>query len=276
MLRAAELKSLLKAHGLRLTKRLGQNHLIDPRIGERVVQGCGLARDSRVVEIGAGLGALTEIVAQQAGEVLAVEVDRGIAELLRQRMQPYPNVTVACQDILEFDWPSWAGAIVIGAIPYHITSPILVNLSEHRASMPRAVLIVQQEVARRMVAAPGTPAYGRLSVLTQYGWEASKLFDIPPSAFYPQPDVDSTCLRLLARQQPAASVADERWFFEVVKAAFSQRRKTLANCLSGVSARADVERALQQLGVPPAIRGEELSLSQFAALAQTLAKAPPS
>ena len=273
---ATELIALLKSHQLRLTKRLGQNHLTDPRIALRVVQGCGLAREARVVEIGGGLGALTELLAQHAGRVVTVEIDRGIAELLTQRMRPFPNVTVACEDILEFDWSSRAGSIVVGAIPYHITSPILVNLSEHRASIDRAVLIVQQEVARRMVAPPGSAAYGRLTVLTQYGWETAKLFDIPRSAFYPQPDVDSTCLRLTARREVAARVQDEPWFFDVVKAAFSQRRKTLANCLISAPAglgRAEVEHALRSMGLSPAVRGETLSLSQFAALAQTLAKA---
>ena len=220
MLTASDLKSLLRTHGLRLTKRLGQHHLIDARAIGRVVDGCELSRRDVVVEIGAGLGALTEPIAERAGRVIAIEVDRGIAALLTQRMVPHANVTVRCEDVLEFGWTDLGAVTVVGAIPYHITSPILVALSARRAAIHRAVLIIQDEVARRLLAPPDCGDYGRLSVLAQYGWEVSKLFDIPRSAFFPQPDVDSSCLRLRARRRPAATVADEGFFFEIVKAAF--------------------------------------------------------
>ena len=275
MLSASELKSVLREHGLRLTKRLGQNYLVDARTVTRVVDACQLMPAETVVEIGAGLGALTDALAERAGRVFAVEVDRGIAELLSQRMAPRANVRVVHQDILTCDWSAWEAAAVVGAIPYQITSPILVELSTHRARIRRAVLVVQYEVARRLLAAPGRAEYGRLSVLAQYGWEVAKLFDVSRRAFFPQPDVDSTCVRLVPRPQPAVAVGDEAWFFNVVKAAFGQRRKTVANCLVGARpglARTEVEAALRQLGLSTAARGETLSLSQFAELSQLLAR----
>jgi 16S rRNA (adenine1518-N6/adenine1519-N6)-dimethyltransferase len=272
MLTAAELKPFLRARGLRLSKRLGQNYLIDARIIERIAAAAGLAGRETAVEIGAGLGALTEALAARAGKVIAVEIDRGVCEALRERMRPYANVEVRHQDILEFPWAGHRSLTVIGAIPYHITSPILAALSEQRRRIDRAVLVVQAEVAERLMAGPGTKAYGRLSLLAQHGWVLSPVCKAPRSAFFPQPDVDSMCLKLDPR--PAASgprVEDEPLFFAVVKAAFAQRRKTLVNNLRALpldAARAG--RLVQELGLPETVRAEELSLAQFAALAHRL------
>ena len=274
MLTVAELKSLLRTHGVRLTKRLGQHHLIDARVIDRVVERCHLSRGETVVEIGAGLGALTEPLAERAGRVIAVEVDRRIASLLAARMRAHRNVSVVCEDILEFSWERLEDVVVIGAIPYHITSAILLSLSEARRAIRKAALILQQEVAQRLAAEPGTKAYGRLSVLGQYGWEITPLFSISRSAFFPQPDVDSSCLQFMSRARAPVAVRDESRFFEVVKAAFSQRRKTLVNCLSAAPAlgvsRTRAEAAVKQLDLPSTIRGEALSLEQFAALADSL------
>jgi 16S rRNA (adenine1518-N6/adenine1519-N6)-dimethyltransferase len=219
------------------------------------------------------LGALTEPLAAQAKRVIAVEVDRGIAALLEERMRPFRNVEVRHGDILEFPWAEVPGAIVVGAIPYQITSPILMALSDQRGAIRRAVLVLQEEVASRLLAEAGTKAYGRLSVLAQYAWEVSSRLTVPRSAFFPQPDVDSRCLRLQPRAAPVVPVRDEARFFELVKRAFAHRRKTLANCLSGSGAlsRAQVEAALRALGHPASIRGEALTLEQFAALAEALA-----
>ena len=277
MLTVTELKAFLQAHGLRLTKRLGQHHLVEPASIRRIVDACALSGTETVVEIGPGLGALTERLAQCAERVIAVEVDRAIAHQLEARLAHAPNVSVRCQDILAYDWDRSSDAghvMVVGAIPYHITSPILVVLSEHRARISRAVLVLQDEVARRLTARPGTKAYGRLSVLAQYGWELTTLCNVSRRAFSPHTAVDSACLRLISRPQPAVAVADEAAFFGVVKAAFAHRRKTLANCLEGepiggriVQGAAEAVRAL---GWPAAVRGETLSLEQFAALANRL------
>lgn len=281
MLTTAELKSLLTTHHLRLTKRLGQHHLIDARVIRRIVEACALSQSDTVVEIGAGLGALTESLAQQAGRVLAVERDRGICALLAERMAPLAHVSVECRDILTYSPQQLDGAVVVGAIPYHITSQILVWLSDARRATRKAVIVVQQEVAKRLVARPGTDAYGRLSVLAQYGWDVRLLFSISRSAFFPQPAVDSSCLELLPRRLAPVRVPDERAFFEIVKAAFSQRRKTLMNCLSGLTVtngggrrlpvvRADVASALKEMQLREAVRGERLSLEQFAELTDWL------
>jgi 16S rRNA (adenine1518-N6/adenine1519-N6)-dimethyltransferase len=201
-------------------------------------------------------------------------VDRRIASLLAERMSRRPQVTVVHGDILAFAWDQVTDAVVVGAIPYHITSPILVSLTEHRRYIRRAILILQDEVADRLVAVPGTKAYGRLSVLAQYGWELTPLLDLPRSAFFPQPEVDSRCLELVPRRRPAAAVEDESRFFELVKAAFAHRRKTLANCLReapgpGLSAQ-EAAALITRAGLPPAVRGETLSIEQFAALANLL------
>lgn len=270
MLTAGELKTLLRTHGLRLTKRLGQHHLIDARVIERIVERCQLSPEDTVVEIGAGLGALTEPLARRAGRVIAVEVDRRIAAVLAERMRPWRNVTVACEDILQFSWARVSRVTVVGAIPYHITSPILVWLCEARHAIRKAVLLMQEEVADRLLARPGTKAYGRLSILGQYDWEIVPLLTVPRSAFFPQPGVDSRCVQLMPSGRPAAPVADEGFFFEVVKRAFSHRRKTLVNCLSEQVPRAKMEATLRRLGLPVSVRGEALSLAQFAALADAL------
>ena len=275
MLTPAELKSFLREHGLRLTKRRGQHHLIDARIIAQLIDRCELSQQDVVVEIGAGLGALTEVLAQRVREVIAVEVDRAICELLRERMTTLrlTNVRVVCQDILTFPWNEVRSPVVVGAIPYSITSPILVALSEHRAEIRKAVLILQEEVAERLLAAPSTKAYGRLSILAQYSWELTSVMTVARSAFFPQPEVDSRCLRLLPRAVSGVTVDNEAAFFELVKAAFAHRRKSLLNALR--SAYHDIDRSqmaqvLHTIQVSPSTRGEELSLEQFAALSHAL------
>lgn len=274
MLTAAELKTFLRAHDLRLIQRLGQHHLVDRRVIDGLMRHITIARDQTVVDIGAGLGALTEPLAQKAQRVVAVEVDRRICRLLRERVAALENVSVVCGDILDFSWEDYRGACVVGAIPYHITSPLLVALSRARQAIRDAWLILQQEVAQRLTAEPDTKAYGRLSVLGQYSWTITPVMTIPPRAFFPQPSVHSVCLQLVSHERPPVSVTDEATFFEVVKAAFSHRRKTLVNCLSAFGkprmSRARAEALVRQLGLPPSVRGEALSLEQFATLANAI------
>ena len=273
MLTASQLKSFLRDHQLRLTKRLGQHHLIDPHAVARIIEACRLVSTETVVEIGAGLGALTEPLAARAGRVVAVEIDRRICELLAERMRPFRNVEVRHGDILDFPWADVPGATAVGAIPYHITSPILVALSEQRRALRQAVLVLQDEVALRLLARPGTKAYGRLSILAQYCWEVTSLLSVPRRAFFPQPEVGSRCIRLMPRERTAVQVRDEAMFFDVVKRAFAHRRKTLVNCLSDSDAfsRVQAEAAVGALGHPASIRGEALTLEQFASLASALA-----
>ena len=279
MLTTAQLTTLLRVHDLHLTKRLGQNHLIDAHVIERVLDRATFSPNETVVEIGAGLGALTESLARRVKQVLAVEVDRGVCELLRERLASIPNITVRCQDILTFTWREVAPVTVVGAIPYHITSPILVSLCEARPFIQRAILILQQEVAQRLLATPGTKAYGRLSVLGQYCWDIAPVMPVPRRAFFPQPAVDSACIQLMARTQPAVSVEDEGVFFGVVKAAFAHRRKTLLNCLQAEQAAwlkdVNFPALLARVDLSPRVRGETLSLEQFAILANAVWRAKP-
>ena len=282
MFTAAELKTLLRTHGLRLTKRLGQHHLIDHGVIQQLVDRSQVSSSDVILEIGSGLGALTEPLALRASHVLAVEVDRGICSLLSQRLAPLVKagrLSVRCEDILQFSWDGMKDVVVIGAIPYHITSPILVALCEQRDLIRRAILIVQEEVAQRLLAKPGTKSYGRLSILVQYGWEVSRLLAVPRRAFFPQPRVDSSCVRFIRRGSPPAILANEPLFFAIVKAAFSHRRKTLVNCLTSEPslriARPQAEALLRRVGLPASVRGETLSLAQFAALANALVRETP-
>lgn len=280
MLTVSELKSLLRTQHVRLTKRLGQHHLIDPRAITRIADACRFSSEDTVVEIGAGLGALTEALAARARRVIAVEVDPAICRLLALRLSSHRNITVQCGDILEFPWADVPGAVVVGAIPYHITSPIVVALAESRAALARIILVIQREVARRLAAKPGTKAYGRLTVLAQYCWKVVERLTIPRSAFFPQPDVDSACVELIPHPRLRVTVLDEAHFFTLVKAAFSQRRKTLVNCVMSEPAlrvsHHDAEVLLRRQGLPSDIRGERLSLEQFAALSNMLISANPS
>ncbi|MBI4343898.1 MAG: ribosomal RNA small subunit methyltransferase A [Candidatus Omnitrophica bacterium] len=274
MLTATALKTFLAARDLRLRKRLGQHHLVDAQVMERLGRLWRLGPGDTVVEIGAGLGALTETLAAQAGRVMAVEVDPAFARALAERLSGAPNLTVACQDILTFSWADAPGAVVVGAIPYRITSPILVSLARARGAIREAWLILQQEVAQRLAARPSTKAYGRLSILAQYAWRVTPALTIPRRAFFPPPAVDSVCVHLEPWPAPPVAVPDESRFFELVRAAFAQRRKTLVNCLladgAGWGSRASLEAALQTLSLPANVRGEALSLSQFASLASAL------
>ena len=301
-----ELLELLRAGGIRLSKRLGQHYLIDPRICRRLVSLCEIAPEDTVVEIGAGMGALTDLLAERAKRVVAVEVDRAISEHLTRRLAHLSTVEVLCQDILEFPWARYPGSKVVGAIPYHITSPILVSLCEGvapacnatssaaRTVPPRSVaapaccdtssaawrvpprspavaaawLGIQHEVAQRLCAAPGSKAYGRLTVLVQYRFTVSRLARIARSAFFPQPEVDSAWVQLVAHPSPPVTVDDEALLFDVVRAAFSQRRKTLANCLLQLRAprltRSQALMLIQEAGLAAGVRGETLSLEAFA------------
>ena len=263
----SELRELLSTHHLRLKKRFGQHYLVDPHLTRRMIEACDLAAADTVIEIGAGLGALTPGLAERVARVLALEVDPVICQALRTRLADHRNVTVVCQNVLAFDWSTAAGAKVVGAIPYHITSPILLTLSERPTGLSGVWLGMQREVADRLTAPPGTKAYGRLSILMQYRWHMTQLFRIPRTAFFPMPEVESAWVELLPRTAPAVSVRDESLFFEVVRVAFGQRRKMLLNCLQELADprlnREAAVRVLERMGFPAGIRGEMLSLEAF-------------
>ena len=274
-----ELLEILRANGLRLKKRLGQHYLIDPRLTERLIHLCGITTEDTVVEIGAGLGALTDGLAGVAKRVIAVEIDPTISELLKIRIASKPNVEVVCQDILTFPWARDSITTVVGTIPYQITSPLLITLCEQASSVREVWLGLQQEVAQRLNAKPGTKAYGRLTLLVQYHFDVKRIMAMPRSAFFPQPKVDSLWIRLVARPSPPALIKDASLFFDLVRAAFSQRRKTLLNCLRQLTRirfdRQGAAEAIRLAGLPEEVRGEALSLEAFARLANTISAIMP-
>jgi 16S rRNA (adenine1518-N6/adenine1519-N6)-dimethyltransferase len=275
-------KILLQRLGLRPKKSLGQNFLVHPHQARRIVDALELGVDETVVEIGAGLGALTVHLAREARRVLALERDPALARFLREEIFPEtPEVEVLCQDVLKFDFLVLSREVgrplaVAGNLPYQITSPLLFKLLEERQGLSRALLMMQQEVGARLTAKPGTKDYGVLSVLLQYQFSIQRLFSLGPANFYPPPQVDSVVLRLTpAVTSPPAR--DPELLARVVKAAFGQRRKTLNNTLT---ARADafglspeqLRAILTALAIDPVRRGETLSLAEFVALSNKIAE----
>jgi 16S rRNA (adenine1518-N6/adenine1519-N6)-dimethyltransferase len=273
---SASPKILLPRLGLRPKKTLGQNFLVHPHQARRIVDALELGSDETVVEIGAGLGALTVHLAQAARRVVALERDPALARYLQEDLFPAASeVEVLCQDVLKFDFLGLSREmgrplVVVGNLPYQITSPLLFKLLADRAALSRAVLMMQQEVGARLLARPGTKDYGVLSVLLRHDFAIQRLFALGPANFYPPPQVDSVVLKLTpAAAAPAAR--DPRLLARVVKAAFGQRRKTLNNSLA---ARADtfglspeqVRAILAELNLDPQRRGETLSLEEFVIL----------
>jgi 16S rRNA (adenine1518-N6/adenine1519-N6)-dimethyltransferase len=262
--------------------KLGQNFLRDPLAIQRIAAAFGDLSSRTVVEIGPGKGAITELLATKAKRLIAIELDRELAWNLQERFLPekgFPGFTVTRQDVLQFDYTAAAAEageklLVVGNLPYYITSPILLHLASHAAALDQAVLMVQREVADRVTARPGTREYGLLTVsLALYG-ETEPMFTLPPSAFNPPPEVHSTVFRWRFAPRFAELQVDEKPFVTFLKTAFAQKRKTLTNNLraAGVSA-ADAVAALETAGIPGQARAETLSLESFATLWRALRSA---
>jgi 16S rRNA (adenine1518-N6/adenine1519-N6)-dimethyltransferase len=267
-------REILQRHGLRAKKSWGQNFLVDERVQERIVAAASVGRDDVVVEIGAGLGALTKRLVAHAGQVVAIEHDAELATLLAQELGPCPGLHVERADALGFDFAGAARAagralVVVGNLPYQITSPLLFAIMDAAASghvIGRAIVMVQKEVAQRMLAEPGSKVYGRLSVMVQQQAEGEILFHVGPGAFHPRPAVTSTVLRLRPRQTPLAPVRDTAQFAQVVKQAFATRRKMLRRALEPLAGAEAAARALAAAGILGTRRAEELSVAEFARL----------
>lgn len=274
------LRQRLEAYGVRPRKRWGQNFLVRPQVAERIVDACLLSPDRVVVEIGPGTGALTGLLGAAARRVLAVERDAGLAALLRDELGDWGKVEIVEADFLELDLTALARVaeagqlVVVGNLPYSITTPLLTRLIDQRAVIETAVVLVQREYAARLAAAAGTPDYGALTVYARYFVTLEPLFHVPPSAFWPKPEVESTLLRIRFRSRPPVEVPDERRFFELVRAAFGQRRKTLGNALATAcdGDRRLAGRILEAARIAPARRGETLEIEEFARLARADAK----
>ena len=267
---------ILKAFNLHASKRLGQNFLIDAGVVNGIVMTAEVGTGERVLEIGPGIGTLTQALAETGADVTAVELDKKLPAVLAETLKDYDNVRIVPGDILKTDIPALMGDHpfkVVANLPYYITTPIIMALLEQKLPITRIVTMVQKEVAERMVAPPGGKDYGALSVAVQYYTEPEFALNVPPRCFMPAPAVDSAVMDCVVRTAPPVEVKDENQFFRVVKAAFGQRRKTLSNALTGVGISKDeVKIVLEKAGVDGNRRGETLSLTEFAALADAVSE----
>ncbi|MBP7175266.1 MAG: 16S rRNA (adenine(1518)-N(6)/adenine(1519)-N(6))-dimethyltransferase RsmA [Thermoclostridium sp.] len=263
---------ILSQYDIRLTKSLGQNFLTDANIIRKITEAGELTQEDLVIEVGPGIGALTVSLAQQAGKVIAVEIDKNLIPALKDTTGPFTNVTIIHEDILKVDIQSilqgWNGKVkIISNLPYYVTTPVVMMFLESNFPIERMVLMVQKEVALRMAAKPGTKDYGALSVGVQVAGTSKVLFQVSKNCFIPKPDVDSAVLRILLNDQLLRQIKDKTVFFNCVRAAFSQRRKTLLNAMSGApNWRLDKEAVkwlIDTMGLKEMIRGEELSVEQF-------------
>ncbi|GAA5345723.1 16S rRNA (adenine(1518)-N(6)/adenine(1519)-N(6))-dimethyltransferase RsmA [Planifilum fimeticola] len=275
-------RELLADHNLALKKSLGQHFLVDERVLERIIDASELDVSTGVLEIGPGMGALTERLADRAGAVLAVEIDGRLIPILRELFADRPHVTVVHGDALQVDLRelmerhlgSAERRSVVANLPYYATSPILMRLLEERLPLDRIVVMIQKEVAERIMAEPGTKEYGSISVAVRYFADVSWVCSVPRNCFVPRPQVDSAVICLRIRREPPVSVRNEDLFFRAVRAGFAQRRKTLTNALSaaffGGKRKEELGGLLREIGIDPNRRGETLTLEEFARLADGL------
>lgn len=261
-------------------KKFGQNFLIDNNILDKIMESADITRDDCILEIGPGIGTMTQRLAQEAGEVVAVEIDRNLIPILNETLAGYDNVTVLNEDILKVDINriveehGGKPIKVVANLPYYITTPIIMTLFEKHVPFESVTVMVQKEVADRMQVGPGTKDYGALSLAVQYYAKPEIITKVPAACFMPRPNVDSAVIRLTRHEKPPVHADDEAWLFAVIRASFNQRRKTLANGLVNARelavGRQQVEDALAEMGLPALIRGETLTLEQFAELSNRL------
>ena len=274
-----EITELLRRHGFHFSKALGQNFLTAAWVPERIAEEAALTAEDGVLEVGPGIGCLTAELAKRAARVTALELDERLREVLAETLSPYPNADVTFADALKTDLRAHCAEKlgdrpwkVCANLPYNVTTPLLTAFLRAECFESITVMI-QREVADRLCARPATAEYGAITVLIDWYTEAEKLFEVPPHCFVPQPKVTSEVIQLRRREKRPAEVADEEFFFRVVRAAFAQRRKTLLNALSaglGMFGKPELAEAIRTVGLPETVRGETLSTQQFAALANEL------
>ncbi len=276
-------KAVLERHGFTFKKSFGQNFLTDTNILQKIVDTAEIDDQVNVIEIGPGIGALTEFLAERAAQVMAFEIDHRLVPILADTLRDFDNVTVVNEDILKVDLAQHIQNFknpdlpikVVANLPYYITTPILMHLIESGIPFSEFVVMMQKEVADRISAQPNTKAYGSLSIAVQYYMTAKVAFIVPRTVFVPAPNVDSAILKMVRRPEPAVAVEDESFFFKISKASFTHRRKTLWNNLTGYFGKTEevkdkLTKALDQAGLSPSVRGEALSLEEFASLADAL------
>ena len=276
-------KEIIDRYNFTFKKSLGQNFLIDLNILNNIVDVGEVTENTGVIEVGPGIGSLTEQIAKRAGKVVAFELDDRLLPILEETLAPYDNVTVIHQDILQANieevvatyFADCEEVVVIANLPYYVTTPIIMSFIEAEAPIDRIVMMMQKEVAERMTAEPSTKAYGSLSVAVQYEMEASIAMIVPPTVFIPKPNVDSAVLKLVRKSERPAEVLDRAFFFKVVRGSFVQRRKTLANNLqtslpNGKEKKALIRECCKKASIDPSRRGESLSIEEFANLSNAL------
>ena len=266
---------ILQKYKFVFQKKFGQNFLIDEHVLEKIISAAGIGPDDFVVEIGPGIGTMTQYLAHAARGVAAVEIDKALIPILQDTLSAYDNVTVINEDVLKVDLKELAEKMnegrpvkVVANLPYYITTPIIMGLFESHVPVESITVMVQKEVAERMQAGPGTKDYGALSLAVQYYAEPYIVANVPPNCFMPRPNVGSAVIRLQVHKNPDIRVKDESLMFRIIRASFNQRRKTLQNSIShdpqlGISKEV-VARILEEMGLSATIRGEALSLQQFA------------
>lgn len=271
---------ILKKYQFRMQKKYGQNFLIDANILRKIVEAAQITEEDCVLEIGPGIGTMTQYLAEAAGRVTAVEIDKGLIPILEDTLSSYHNVTILCEDILKVDLAALSEKNggkplkVVANLPYYITTPIIMALFESHVPLASVTVMVQNEVAERMQTGPGSKDYGALSLAVQYYAKPEIVAKVPASCFLPRPNVDSAVVRLIRYEKPPVGAADEAFLFAVIRASFNQRRKTLANGLANAGelglTRGQVEEALGEMELSKTVRGETLTLEQFSELSNRL------
>lgn len=273
-------KHILKKHGIHTKKKYGQNFLTDDGVLADIIEAADITEEDAVLEIGPGIGTLTSLLAQHAGQVYAVEVDRNLIPVLKDVLSAYDNINIINADIQKTDIDELLSEEkrrikVVANLPYYITTPIVMSLLESKSRFYSMTFMVQEEVARRMVRGPGSREYGALSLAVQYYTEPEIMFTVPPESFIPRPKVNSAVIRLIRYETPPVE-ADEELLFRLFRAAFNQRRKTLVNALdhgAGLGMqKSEIADTIRAAGLPENVRPEQLSLDEYAALARALGK----
>ncbi|MEK5388828.1 16S rRNA (adenine(1518)-N(6)/adenine(1519)-N(6))-dimethyltransferase RsmA [Margalitia sp. FSL K6-0131] len=281
-------KEILHKYGFSFKKSLGQNFLVDTNILRKITEFADLTKETGVIEIGPGIGALTEHLARSSKKVVAFEIDQRLLPILEDTLSPYDNIQIIHQDILkanvqdviEKEFSGIKDIMVVANLPYYVTTPILLKLLTEQLPLKGIVVMLQKEVADRVSANPGTKEYGSLSIAIQYYTKAETVMIVPKTVFNPQPNVDSAVIRLMKREKPIVEVEDEAFFFQITRASFAQRRKTILNNLTsalpnGKENKDLILSSLEKANIDPSRRGETLSIQEFAALSDVLLRTLP-
>ena len=274
---------VLQKYHFNFQKKYGQNFLIDPHVLDKIIGESGIEKEDMILEIGPGIGTMTQYLAEAAREVVAIEIDKNLIPILEDTLSEYKNITVINQDVLKVDLRKLVmeknqgrPIKVVANLPYYITTPIIMELLESKLPIESITIMVQKEVAERMQQTPGSKEYGALSLAVQYYAKPEIVANVPPNCFMPRPKVGSAVIRLTLHQNPVIEVEDEEFMFRLIRASFNQRRKTLINGIGNAPninvGKEEVKAALEEMGLSENIRGEMLSLEEFARLSNLLRK----